>query len=88
MTLNKKILLVDDEPDILELLGHSFSNMGYECISASSLTQALEKLYEHEYFLCLNLITFGANHLILMHRLLRGLIHHLLTHFFFYLLLL
>ena len=53
MNTNKKILLVDDEADILELLSHFFENMGYCCICAPTLTKALKALYLHDYFLCL-----------------------------------
>jgi two-component system alkaline phosphatase synthesis response regulator PhoP len=38
-----KILLVDDEPDILEILGYNLSAQGYEIHSATNGIQALKK---------------------------------------------
>ena len=42
--MNRRILLVDDEPQILELLGLFLAKHGYEVFKASSSTQALELL--------------------------------------------
>lgn len=53
MFTNKKILIVDDEPDILELLELSLTNMGYICKKAMSVNEALECLKQGNYFLCL-----------------------------------
>lgn len=38
-----KILLVDDEPDILEIVGYNLSNEGYQVITAENGTQAVKK---------------------------------------------
>lgn len=40
----KKILLVEDEEDILQLLGYTMSKAGFQAILASSGEEALEKL--------------------------------------------
>jgi len=41
------ILIVDDEPDILLVLGEFLSNEGFKVLTAKSGQQALEKLKEH-----------------------------------------
>lgn len=38
-----KILLVDDEPDILEIIGYNLSNEGYQIITASNGLKAVKK---------------------------------------------
>lgn len=38
-----KILLVDDEPDILEIVGYNLSNEGYQVITAENGIQAIKK---------------------------------------------
>lgn len=38
-----KILLVDDEPDILEIVGYNLSNEGYQIITAENGNEALKK---------------------------------------------
>ena len=38
-----KILLVDDEPDILEIVGYNLSNEGYQVITAESGIKAIKK---------------------------------------------
>ena len=47
------VLLVDDEPDILELLELALRKMGLEVDTASSVNEALSKLASHCYDLCL-----------------------------------
>ena len=47
------ILIVDDEPDIRELLEITLSRMGKETISAETITQAKTLLTENEFDLCL-----------------------------------
>tara|TARA_B100001057_G_scaffold497009_1_gene600004 strand:+ start:2637 stop:3320 length:684 start_codon:yes stop_codon:yes gene_type:complete len=37
-----KILLVDDEPDVIEVLSYNLSNLGYEIISASDGVKAIK----------------------------------------------
>ena len=39
---NIKILLVDDEPDIVEFLGYNLKKEGYEVLSASNGKDAVE----------------------------------------------
>jgi two-component system, NtrC family, response regulator PilR len=48
-----KILLVDDEADILELLQLALRKMNLQVDTASSVTQAIEKLNHQNYDLCL-----------------------------------
>src|SRR5690554_3714870 len=38
-----KILLVDDEPDILEIVGYNLSNEGYQVITAENGMKAIKK---------------------------------------------
>ncbi|MDP4027527.1 MAG: sigma-54 dependent transcriptional regulator [Gallionella sp.] len=47
------VLLVDDEPDILELLELALSKMGLEADRASNVREALAKLATRHYDLCL-----------------------------------
>ena len=47
------ILLVDDEPDILELLSMTLSRMGHITESAGDVSTALEMLMSRPYDLCL-----------------------------------
>ena len=47
------ILIVDDEPDIRELLEITLSRMGKETISAENIAIATSLLKEHEVDLCL-----------------------------------
>jgi two-component system response regulator PilR (NtrC family) len=50
---NHRVLLVDDEPDILELLELALRKMGLEVDSASCVSGALERLAKRRYDLCL-----------------------------------
>ena len=43
-----KILLVDDEPDILEIVGYNLRNEGYEIHTAENGAKALEKAVKHK----------------------------------------
>jgi two-component system, OmpR family, alkaline phosphatase synthesis response regulator PhoP len=38
-----KILLVDDEPDILEIVGYNLTNEGYQVITAENGLEAVKK---------------------------------------------
>ena len=38
-----KILLVDDEPDILEIVGYNLSNEGYQIVTAKNGIEAVKK---------------------------------------------
>ena len=44
---SETILIVDDEPELLELAQHYLKDLGYEVFCAESGTQALEQLKEH-----------------------------------------
>ncbi|MFP4609434.1 MAG: sigma-54-dependent transcriptional regulator [Thiohalophilus sp.] len=46
-------LIIDDEPDIRELLEITLSRMGLRCLSAQNLTAAKRHLTEYEFDLCL-----------------------------------
>ena len=43
-----KILLVDDEPDILEIVGYNLRNEGYEIHTAENGKKAVEKAVKHK----------------------------------------
>ncbi len=49
----KTVLIVDDEPDILELLSLTLSRMGVESRCAENVKQAKELLNNHRFDLCL-----------------------------------
>ena len=42
-----KILLVDDEPDILEILSYNLSAEGYQISTASNGAEAVKKAKKH-----------------------------------------
>ena len=46
-------LIVDDEPDILELLEMTLARMDIDCQSAANLTDAYKLLEQHDFDLCL-----------------------------------
>ena len=48
-----RVLIVDDEPDIRELLSLTLAKMKIECVTASNLQEAKECLTQWNYFLCL-----------------------------------
>ncbi len=53
MTDQPLALIVDDEPDIRELLDITLSRMGVGCVSVENLTRAKEKLAQESFDLCL-----------------------------------
>ena len=53
LTKNTTVLLVDDEPDILELLELALRKMGLEVDRAGNVREALAKLAARRYDLCL-----------------------------------
>ena len=53
MELVDKVLIVDDEPDILELLELTLTNMGYQAVKAYNFNQAKDLLFSEKFFLCL-----------------------------------
>ncbi|ABI55613.1 sigma-54-dependent transcriptional regulator [Alkalilimnicola ehrlichii MLHE-1] len=48
-----QVLVVDDEPDIRDLLGITLRRMGINCRTAASLREARDRLQEQAYDLCL-----------------------------------
>jgi two-component system, NtrC family, response regulator PilR len=51
--MNPQALVIDDEPDILELLTMTLSGMSIDCITAENLAQAEQALKQHDFDLCL-----------------------------------
>lgn len=49
----KHILIIDDEPDIRELLYITISRMGFECNTVGTVNDALKALKNNSYHLCL-----------------------------------
>ncbi len=45
---NIKILLVDDEPDILEIVGYNLKNEGYQVLTAENGKQAVKMAAKHQ----------------------------------------
>jgi two-component system response regulator PilR (NtrC family) len=50
---NSLCLVVDDEPDLLELLIMTLEQMKIDCYAAETLKQAKEHLHSHHFDLCL-----------------------------------
>ncbi|MCX4193956.1 sigma-54-dependent transcriptional regulator [Methylophaga sp. OBS1] len=48
----KQALVIDDEPDILELLTMTLSGMSIDCVTAENLAQAHQALKQHKFDLC------------------------------------
>src|SRR3989338_2606277 len=51
--MTKKILVVDDEPDIRELLALTLKRMDLDCDCAANLNDGIKAVGQHEYFLIL-----------------------------------
>jgi len=49
---NRQALVIDDEPDILELLTMTLSGMSIDCVTAENLAQAHQALKQHKFDLC------------------------------------
>ncbi|MGA0833935.1 MAG: response regulator transcription factor [Candidatus Kapaibacteriota bacterium] len=47
MALEKKILVVDDEQDIVDLISYNLSKEGYTVVTASNGTEAVQRALEH-----------------------------------------
>ncbi len=56
-----KILIVDDEADIREILNFNLSNEGYEIIEAESAEEAWEKLSENPQLILLDVMMEGQS---------------------------
>ncbi|WP_438971813.1 sigma-54-dependent transcriptional regulator [Methylophaga sp.] len=50
--MNRQALVIDDEPDILELLTMTLSGMSIDCVTAENLAQAHQALKQHKFDLC------------------------------------
>jgi two-component system response regulator PilR (NtrC family) len=50
--MNKQALVIDDEPDILELLTMTLSGMSIDCVPAENLAQAQQALKQQHFDLC------------------------------------
>lgn len=50
--MNRQALVVDDEPDILELLTMTLSAMDIDCVTAENLAQAKQALKQQQFDLC------------------------------------
>ncbi len=51
--MNPKALVIDDEPDILELLTMTLESMSVDCVTAENLTQAKQALSQQAFDFCL-----------------------------------
>jgi len=51
--MNPHALIIDDEPDILELLTMTLSGMSIDCVTAENIAQAEQALTQHNFDLCL-----------------------------------
>ena len=52
--MNHKILVIDDEPDIRQLLSITLTRMGLSAYCVENLKRAHAALKEHEFSLCLS----------------------------------
>lgn len=50
--MNRQALVIDDEPDILELLTMTLSGMSIDCVTAENLAQANQALKQQKFDLC------------------------------------
>lgn len=51
--MNPQALIIDDEPDILELLSMTLSAMSVDCVTAETIAQAEQALKQQHFDLCL-----------------------------------
>ncbi|HHA19234.1 MAG TPA: sigma-54-dependent Fis family transcriptional regulator, partial [Methylophaga sp.] len=51
--MNPQALVIDDEPDILELLTMTLSGMSIDCVAAENLAQAEQALQQQDFDFCL-----------------------------------
>ena len=59
MSPKNTVLIVDDEPDIRELLEITLIRMGLNCVCAANVQEALHLLKDHTYKLCLTDMNLG-----------------------------
>lgn len=57
----QNVLVVDDEPDIRELLEITLTRMGTASMSAANISEAKKLLREHDFSLCLTDMKLGAD---------------------------
>ena len=50
--MNPQALIVDDEPDILDLLSMTLSGMSIDCVTAESIAEAERLLAQQSFDLC------------------------------------
>ncbi len=50
--MNRQALVIDDEPDILELLTMTLSGMAIDCVAAENVAQATQALKQQSFDLC------------------------------------
>jgi len=50
--MNRQALVIDDEPDILELLTMTLTDMSIDCVTAENLAQAHQALQQQKFDLC------------------------------------
>ena len=43
----EKVLIVDDQPDVLDMASHLFSSLGYQVLAANNGQEALDTLRRH-----------------------------------------
>ena len=51
--MNPQALVIDDEPDILELLSMTLASMSVDCVTAENLAQAQQELSQQSFDFCL-----------------------------------
>lgn len=51
--MNPQALIIDDEPDILELLEMTLSGMAIDCVTAENIAQAEQAVKQYDFDLCL-----------------------------------
>ena len=65
--MDERILVVDDEKDICEILGFNLSNEGYRVDTATSAEEALRKLTPEHALILLDVMMGGLNYQIEHH---------------------
>ena len=60
--LNQKILIIDEDPDLVEEIAFRIENFGFECLTTSSLIEALEVCELEHPDLILFTLNFAENY--------------------------